>query len=92
MTLAGRRDQEFATSYTLTQADLNGAGNAGTDHDIDNTATAIQRDRWHRHHDRHVPLVYKSGPGDQKQFVDVNGNAGEVADSVGDVLNYTSAR
>jgi len=40
VTLAPGASQIFNTSYTLTQADLDGAGNAGADHDIDNTATA----------------------------------------------------
>ena len=46
VTLAPGASQVFNTSYTLTQADLDGAGNAGSDHDIDNTATAdVERDR-----------------------------------------------
>jgi uncharacterized repeat protein (TIGR01451 family) len=40
LTLIPGAGQLFNTSYTLTQADLNGAGNAGPDHAIDNTATA----------------------------------------------------
>jgi len=40
VTLAPGASQTFNTSYTLTKADLNGQGNAGSDHDIDNTATA----------------------------------------------------
>ena len=40
VTLAPGANQTFNTSYTLTQADLDGAGNAGSDRDIDNTATA----------------------------------------------------
>ena len=56
VTLAPGASQTFNTSYTLTQADLDGAGNAGGDRDIDNTATAdsnetgsvstAQRCRW----------------------------------------------
>ena len=38
--LAPGASQSFESSYTITQDDLNGAGNAGADHDIDNVATA----------------------------------------------------
>ena len=58
VTLAPGATQTFNTSYTLTQADLDGAGNAGADGDIDNTATAdSQRDRPGRPTARQVPLV-----------------------------------
>ena len=51
VTLAPGASQIFNTSYTLTQADLDGAGNAGGDDDIDNTATAdSQRDRPGQRH------------------------------------------
>ena len=46
VTLAPGANQTFNTSYTLTQADLDGAGHAGGDHDIDNTGNGEQqRDR-----------------------------------------------
>ena len=40
VTLVPGASQTFNTSYTLTQADVDGPGNAGLDHDIDNTATS----------------------------------------------------
>src|SRR5262249_58502563 len=40
VTLAPGTHQTYNTSYTLTHGDLHRAGNAGTDHDIHNTATA----------------------------------------------------
>ena len=40
VTLAPGASQIFSTSYTLTQADLDGEGKGGSDHYVDNTATA----------------------------------------------------
>jgi uncharacterized repeat protein (TIGR01451 family) len=79
----------FNSNYAITQADLDGAGNAGADHDIDNTATVDSKETTPVTDSTHTPLVYNPELAIQKQFVDVNGHAGEVANSVGDVLHYT---
>jgi uncharacterized repeat protein (TIGR01451 family) len=79
----------FNSNYAITQADLDGAGNAGADHDIDNTATVDSKETTPVTDSTHTPLVYNPELAVQKQFVDVNGHAGEVANSVGDVLHYT---
>ena len=90
VTLAPGANQIFNTSYTLTQADLDGAGHAGGDHDIDNTATASSNETGETQASStvEVPLVYNPALAIDKEFVNVNGNVGEQADSVGDVLNY----
>ena len=90
VTLAPGANQTFNTSYTLTQADLDGAGNAGGDHDIDNTATASSNETGETQASStvEVPLVYNPAIAIDKEFLNVNGNVGEQADSVGDVLNY----
>ena len=63
VTLAPGANQTFNTSYTLTQADLDGAGNAGGDHDIDNTATASSNETGETQASStvEVPLVYDPG-------------------------------
>ena len=90
VTLAPGANQTFNTSYTLTQADLDGAGHAGGDHDIDNTATASSNETGETQASSTVEVPLTPGPAIaiDKEFVNVNGNVGEQADSVGDVLNY----
>ena len=61
VTLAPGASQTFNTSYTLTQADLDGAGNAGGDDDIDNTATATPTRPARQTTREEVPLVYDPG-------------------------------
>ena len=90
VTLAPGASSMFATSYEITQADLDGAGNAGGDHDIDNTATAssVQTGETHASSTVEVPLDYNPAIAIDKEFLNVNGNVGEQANSIGDVLNY----
>ena len=57
VTLAPGASQTYNTSYTLTQADLDGQGNAGSDHDIDNTATADSNETGPVSDSAEVPLV-----------------------------------
>ena len=91
VTLAPGASQTFNTSYTLTQADLDGAGNAGGDHDIDNTATASSNETGGEASSTvEVPLVYDPKIAIDKVFLNVTGGDGDaLADAVGDVLNYT---
>ena len=76
VTLAPGASQTYNTSYTLTQADINGAGNAGADHDIDNTATADSNQTGLRHATAsvEVPLVYAPNIAIEKVFVNITGN------------------
>jgi hypothetical protein len=80
----------FNSAYAITQDDLDGAGNAGSDHDIDNTATAASSQTGEQHATAsvEVPLVYDPNLAIEKEFENVNGNPGEQANSVGDVINY----
>src|SRR6185503_3157514 len=90
VTLAPGANQVFNTSYTLTQADLDGAGNAGSDHDIDNTATTDSNETGPASDSAVVPLVYTPAMTIDKAFVNVTGGDGDaLADAVGDVLHYT---
>ena len=75
VTLAPGASQAFNTSYTLTQADLDGAGNAGSDHDIDNTATASSNETGETQASStvEVPLVYDPKIAIDKEFLNVNG-------------------
>src|SRR5262249_15700502 len=89
-TLAAGASQDFNSSYTLTQADLNGQGNAGSDHDSDNTATADSNETNPISDSVQVPLVFNPALAIDKTFVNVTGGNGNgQADAVGDVLNYT---
>ncbi len=58
VTLAPGASQSYATSYVLTQADLDRAGNAGSDGDIDNTATADSNETGEVSDSAQVTLVY----------------------------------
>src|SRR6185295_7701483 len=90
VTLAPGASQTYNTSYTLTQADLDGQGNAGSDHDIDNTATADSNETGPVSDSAQVPLVYNPTIAIDKVFLNVTGGDGDaLADAVGDVLNYT---
>ena len=79
VTLAPGASQTFNTSYTLTQADLDGAGNAGGDHDIDNTATASSNETGETQASStvEVPLVYDPKIAIDKVFLNVSGGDGE---------------
>src|SRR6185503_1150221 len=90
VTLAPGASQTFNTSYTLTQADLDGAGNAGADHDIDNTATTDSNETGPVSDSEQAPLIYAPAIAIDKVFLNVTGGDGDAAaDAVGDVLNYT---
>ncbi|MFM5954827.1 MAG: hypothetical protein ACKOPE_11085, partial [Novosphingobium sp.] len=87
-TLAPGATQNLATSYTLTQGDLDSRG--GGDNDIDNTATATSDQTGQASASAVAPLVDHPDLGIDKAFVgwtDGNGNA--VGDAVGDHANYT---
>ena len=89
VTLAPGASQVYNTSYTLTQDDLDGEGNAGSDNDIDNTATADSDQTGPASDSATVPLVQTRALAIDKQFVDVTGGDGDgLADAVGDVINY----
>jgi uncharacterized repeat protein (TIGR01451 family) len=89
-TLAPGASQSFNTTYTLTQADLDRAGNAGPDGDIDNTATADSNETNSVSDSETVPLGVTPRLSIDKVFVNITGgNGNTVADVPGDVLNYT---
>jgi len=90
VTLAPGASQTYNTSYTLTQADLDGQGNAGSDHDIDNTATADSNETGPVSDSEQVPLVYNPTLNITKSVSSIIGGTldGKV-DSAGDVINYT---
>ena len=89
VTLAPGATQTFNTSYTLTQADLDGAGNAGGDGDIDNTATADSNETG-RSRQRGGAAGLHPGARDRQDGAWVDGDGDGFAD-VGDPLNYTVA-
>src|SRR5262249_5499851 len=90
VTLAPGASQTYNTSYTLTQADLDGAGNAGSDHDIDNPATADSDETNSVSDSETVPPVYAPAIPYTTLFRSVSGGDGDaLADAVGDKLNYT---
>jgi transposase len=69
------------------QADLDGAGNAGGDHNIDNTATADSNETDEVSDSAEVPLVY-----DPDVSIDKTAAiADDHADQAGDIINYTVA-
>ncbi len=83
VTLAPGASEEYLTSYTLKQSDLDGQG--GGDGDMDNTATA---DSWQTDpvsDDESVPLVY------DPDLMIVKTADVEMVDEVGDLINYTIA-
>jgi hypothetical protein len=89
VTLAPGASQTFNTSYTLTQADLNGAGNAGGDHDIDNTATADSNETGPVSDSEQVPLVYNPALTIDKAVSSITDAFNGMVDNAGDVINYT---
>ena len=87
-TLAPGGSSSLTELYTVTQADLDGGGKAGPDHDIDNTATAVSDQTGPASASAVAPLVYAPSIAIDKTFVSwadggANGNA------AGDVANYT---
>jgi uncharacterized repeat protein (TIGR01451 family) len=81
LTLAPGESKEYETSYTLTQADLDGQG--GGDGDIDNTATADSAQTDSVQDSAVVPLVYSPN------LMIVKTADVEKVDEIGDVINYT---
>ncbi len=80
VTLAPGAHSDYATSYTLTQPDLDKAGNAGPDGDIDNTATADSNETGPVSDSAEVPLVYQPLINLEK-YVSVTGINGTYADA-----------
>ena len=74
----------YSGSYAVTQADLDGEGNAGSDHDIDNTATASADNTTPDDDSEQVPLVYDPALNIDKT-VDP---ASQIARFEGDVITY----
>ena len=85
------RADRLHRSYTLTQADLDSAGDAGGDHDIDNTATADSNETGAgRRTTREVPLVGTTPAlAIDKEVVNVTGATAMRSRRVGDKVNYT---
>lgn len=83
VSLAPGESQEFLSSYTLTQADLDGQG--GGDGDVDNTATADSAQTDSVQASAQVPLAYSP-----ELTIDKTADV-ESVDQVGDVINYTIA-
>lgn len=81
VTLAPGESQEFETSYTLTQGDLDGKG--GGDGDMDNTATADSAQTDSVQDSAEVPLVY------DPDLMIVKTADVEKVDEVGDIIKYT---
>ncbi len=88
-TLAPGQSYTFNTQYVLTQADLDGGGVAGPDHDIDNTATAVSNQTGPASASAVAPLVYDPSIAIVKSVLDVDGDgAGGSVDAAGDVIMY----
>ncbi len=83
LTLAPGESQEFETSYTLKQSDLDDQG--GGDGDLDNTATADSAQTDSVQDSAEVPLVYAP------DLMIVKTADVEKVDQIGDVINYTIA-
>jgi large repetitive protein len=81
LTLAPGETQEFLTSYTLSQDDLDGQG--GGDGDIDNTVTANSAQTGPESSSVEVPLVYSP------DLTIVKAADVKTVDEIGDVINYT---
>lgn len=83
LTLAPGESQEFLTSYTLKQADLD--SNGGGDGDIDNTVTADSLQTEAAQASAEAPIVY-SPDLDIEKTADV-----DQVSAVGDLIHYTIA-
>ena len=87
LTLAPGESQEFESSYTLKQSDLDDQG--GGDGDIDNTATVDSTQTDSVSDDAAVALAYTPTLLIDKVFLNVtDGNGNGLADAAGDQLNY----
>src|SRR5258706_6633388 len=76
VTLAPGAHADYNTSYTLTQADLNGTGNAGSHHNIDNTATADSKETKSVKDSVELPLVYAPSIAIDQGIMTVTGSQG----------------
>ena len=87
ITLGVGETQSFASTYTLTQADLD--NNGGGDGKIDNTATADSNETDPVSASAAAPLDFTPGLGIAKQVLGIDGgNGNTVADAAGDVIHY----
>ena len=77
----------YTAAHTLTQAEID--SNGGGDGDIDNIATADFNETGPDTDDAAVPLVQDPDITIVKSALNVNGNAGEAVDAVGDIINYS---
>jgi uncharacterized repeat protein (TIGR01451 family) len=92
VTLAVGETRTYNTSYTLTQADLDGKGNSSGDGYIHNTATADSNETASKDSSAEVLLRYAPDLGITKTFNGVTGGNGNTdADAKDDVLNYAVA-
>ena len=80
VTLAVGETNTYDASYTLTQDDLDKAGNAGTDGDIDNTATATSNEAPTVEDSVEVPLVYNPSFTVEKAVSFDDGQTWDMAD------------
>ena len=88
VTLAPGASNTYQTSYTLLQSDLN--SNGGGDGFIENTATADSLETGSVSDTEQIALFPSNTLAIDKKLISItNGNANDVADAVGDVLNYT---
>ena len=87
-TLAPGQSAVRNETYTVTQADLDGAGKAGPDHDIDNTATATSDQTGPASASATAPLVFAPSIAIEKTFAGW-ADLGANGDKAGDVANYT---
>ena len=87
ITLAPGTSQSFASSYTLTQADLD--TNGGGDGDVDNTATVDSNETAPSSDSERVDLTVRPSLTVNKVLEGVSGGNGNLlADFAGDSLNY----
>lgn len=87
ITLAVGETQTFASSYTLTQADLD--TNGGGDGHIENTATADSNETGPVDDSERVDLSVRPSLSINKVLAGISGGNGNLlADAAGDLLNY----
>ena len=88
VTLAPGASQTYQTSYTITQADLD--TNGGGDGLIENTAIADSLETGPVSDTEQVGIFPGKALSIDKRLVSItNGNDNQVADAVGDILNYS---
>ena len=88
VTLAPGASETYQTSYTITQADLD--TNGGGDGLIENTAIADSLETGPVSDTEQVGIFPSKALSIDKKLVSItNGNDNQVADAVGDILNYS---